>query len=297
LAYDEEMDYESLKTLESVIRNQNFERAAKELFVTQSAISQRINQLEADFGQRLLIRDLPYRATELGEKILSHYRKVLSLEQALDLKSSKEKSERPTVRISMNVDTLEIWFKKVLENQELAKLLNLEITIDDEKFTLNYLKSGSVDISIGIVKTPVSNHDCVKLGNMSYVLVANPEFKKSYVPKKFSDFNFGEHPAIVFNDRDDLHTAYLKKYFHFNGSYPKTSIPSITGIKSALISGFGYGLQPLMVVQKELKARELVLLDREHTYERELYLHHWNYQTDAVKKLISVILDASQSLQ
>jgi LysR family transcriptional regulator (chromosome initiation inhibitor) len=288
------MDYESIKTLESVIRNQNFERAAKELFVTQSAVSQRINQLEVDFGQRLLIRDLPYRATELGEKILSHYRKVLSLEQELDLGATTQ--IKPTIRIAMNVDSLEIWFKKVLQNPEIAKLMNLEITIDDEKYTLDYLKSGRVDLSIGIVKTPVSNHECIRLGAMTYVLIANQDFKKQFGTKNLSGLDFSKYPAIVFNDRDDLHTQYLKKYFNFSKSYPKTSVPSIGGIKAALISGFGYGLQPLMDIQKELKSKDLVLLDRENSFQRELYLHHWNYQTPALKKLIAVILSAAKCL-
>lgn len=288
------MDYESIRTLESVIRNQNFERAAKELFVTQSAISQRINQLEVEHGQRLLIRELPYRATELGEKILSHYRKVLSLEQELDIVSSRE--IKPTIRISMNVDSLEIWFKKVLQNSKIAKLTNLEIAIDDEKYTLDYLKSGRVDVSIGIVKTPVSNHECAKLGAMTYVLVSSPDFKKQFVHKNIGSLDFAKQTAIVFNDRDDLHTQYLRKHFHFTGSYPKTSIPSVTGLKAAMISGFGYGLLPLMEIQKELKSKELVLLDKENSFERELYIHYWSYQTTALKELINVIENAAKSL-
>lgn len=290
------MDYESIKTLESVIRNQNFERAAKELFVTQSAISQRINQLEMDFGQRLLIRELPYRPTVLGEKILSHYRKVQSLEQELDLTSTESIHTKTTIKIAMNVDSVDIWFKKVLENEELAKILNLDITVDDEKFTLNYLKSGRVDVSIGTVKTPVSNHVCVKLGVMTYAMVASPEFKKRYIPKNLSDLNFSQTPAIIFNDQDDLHTEYLRKHFNFSGSYPKNLIPSISASKTALISGFGYGLQPLVDIQKELKAKELVLLEKGTTYQRELFLHHWNYQTPALKKLLAVIQSASKGL-
>lgn len=290
------MDYQALKTLESVIRNQNFERAAKELFITQSAVSQRLNQLEAYFGQRLLIRELPYKATELGEKILSHYRKVLSLEQELDINPDKASEARPTIRVAMNVDTLEIWFQKVLHHPEIAELINLEITIDDEKYTLDYLKSGRVDVSIGNVKTQISNHDCTKLGSMTYVLTSSPEFKKKYVPKSLANLNFSKFPGIVYNDRDDLHTAYLKERFNFSGNYPKTSIPSIAGIKAALISGFGYGLQPLMYIQKEIKSKELVLLDKGESIQRELYLHHWNYQTPALKKLIAVIQTAAKGI-
>lgn len=290
------MDYEAIKALECVIRNQNFERAAKELFVTQPAISQRIGQLEAHYGKRLLIRELPYRPTEFGEKILSHFRKVQSLEQSLDLEDFSTSHEKPTIKIAMNVDSLEIWFKRVLQNSEIANLLNLDITVDDEKYTLDYLKSGRVDISIGVVKTPISNHECSRLGSMTYVVVSNPEFKKQYAPKGIDSLDFSKHPAIVFNDRDDLHHAYLRKYFGYSASFPKTTIPSIAGIKEALISGYGYGLKPLMEVQKELRTKQLVQLDKGKTFERELFIHHWNYQTSAVKKLVSAINNAAKSI-
>lgn len=296
MAYDDFMDYEAIKTLESVIRNQNFERAAKELFITQSAVSQRVNQLEVEYGQRLLIRELPYRATGLGETILSHYRKVISLEQSLDLNPAFESATKPIVKISMNVDSLEIWFMKVLQNPDIAKLINLQITVDDEKYTLNYLKSGRVDLSIGTIKTPVSNHDCLHLGSMTYALVASPEFKKKYFPKKVSEADFTKIPALIFNERDDLQSAYLKQHFQFSGSYPTTSIPSTAGSKAAIISGFGYGLQPIMDIQKELKSKALVLVAADKTFKRELYLHHWNYQSESLKKLIHSIQTAAKGL-
>lgn len=290
------MDYESLKTLESVIRNQNFERAAKELFITQPAITQRINQLESSYGKRLLIRELPYRATELGEKLLSHYRQVLSLEQALDVTPQILEEKKSSIRLAMNVDSLEIWFRKVLHNKDLARDLNLDISVDDEKYTIDYLKSGKVDVSIGSVKTTVSNHDCIFLGSMTYVLVGNPEFKKKYASRGMSGFDFSKVPAIIFNERDDLHNQYLKKNFQYSGSFPKTTIPSVHGTKAALLSGFGYALQPLMDIQKELKSKELVLLDNANTFQRDLFLHHWNYLTPNLKKLIAVTMKAAESI-
>lgn len=290
------MDYEAIKTLDAVIKNQNFERASKELFVTQSAVSQRIGQLEVEYGQRLLIRELPYRATELGETILAHYRKVISLEQALDLSFSQKNVEKPTIKISMNVDTLELWFLKVLQNAEISKIMNLQIVTDDEKYTLNHLKSGKVDLSIGSMKTPVSNHECVKLGAMTYVLVSSSSFKKEYFPKKITGSDFSKIPVVIFNQYDDVQTAYLKEHFNFSDNYPKTAIPSTAGSKAAIISGFGYGVQPIMDIQKELNAKSLILLDKDKAFKRELYLHHWNYQSEALKKLIAAIHLAAKKL-
>lgn len=48
-------DYRTLQALDAVIRERGFERAAQKLCITQSAVSQRIKQLENMFGQPLLV--------------------------------------------------------------------------------------------------------------------------------------------------------------------------------------------------------------------------------------------------
>lgn len=52
-------DYRTLQALDAVIRERGFERAAQKLCITQSAVSQRIKQLENLFGQPLLVRTVP----------------------------------------------------------------------------------------------------------------------------------------------------------------------------------------------------------------------------------------------
>lgn len=48
----------------------SFERAAEHLFVSQSAISQRIKQLEKFLAQPVLIREQPPKPTPIGKKLL-----------------------------------------------------------------------------------------------------------------------------------------------------------------------------------------------------------------------------------
>ncbi len=57
------LDYKLLLALDAVMQEQNFERAAQRLHITQSAISQRIKQLEQQFAEPLLIRSQPLQAT------------------------------------------------------------------------------------------------------------------------------------------------------------------------------------------------------------------------------------------
>ena len=73
-------DYRTLQALDAVIRERGFERAAQKLCITQSAVSQRIKQLENMFGQPLLVRTVPPRPTEQGQKLLALLRQVELLE-------------------------------------------------------------------------------------------------------------------------------------------------------------------------------------------------------------------------
>ena len=64
------LPYTALRTLESVVRLRGFSRAAEELNVTQSAVSQHIKQLEEWLGHQLIIRQNPkIRPTEHGEHL------------------------------------------------------------------------------------------------------------------------------------------------------------------------------------------------------------------------------------
>ena len=64
------LPYNALRTLEAVVRLRGFGRAAEEMNVTQSAVSQHIKLLEEWLGHRLLIRRNPHtEPTQHGERL------------------------------------------------------------------------------------------------------------------------------------------------------------------------------------------------------------------------------------
>ena len=75
------LDYRLLQALDAVVQEQNFERAARALCLTQSAVSQRIKQLEQQMAQPLLIRATPLQPTAAGRQLLSPRQIGLSLRQ------------------------------------------------------------------------------------------------------------------------------------------------------------------------------------------------------------------------
>ncbi|MCV5901973.1 LysR family transcriptional regulator, partial [Escherichia coli] len=77
-----------------------FERAAEHLFVSQSAISQRIKQLEKFLAQPVLIREQPPKPTPIGKKLLGLYRRVRLLEHEILPEIKNDTTTRP-VQLSL----------------------------------------------------------------------------------------------------------------------------------------------------------------------------------------------------
>lgn len=75
------LDYRWLEALDQIILQRSFEKAAAVLCVSQSAVSQRIKQLEKWLAQPVLVRENPPRVTPAGQKLLGLYRQVCVLEQ------------------------------------------------------------------------------------------------------------------------------------------------------------------------------------------------------------------------
>ena len=73
------LDYKLLHALSVVLDEQNFDRAASVLAITQSAVSQRIKSLEQAIGQPVLIRSQPIEATIIGKKLLAHYLSLIHI--------------------------------------------------------------------------------------------------------------------------------------------------------------------------------------------------------------------------
>lgn len=106
-------DYRTLQALDAVIRERGFERAAQQLCITQSAVSQRIKQLENLFGQPLLVWTVPPRPTEQEQKLLVLLHQVELLEA--EWLGNNTGSDNPLLlSLAVNADSLATWLLRRL---------------------------------------------------------------------------------------------------------------------------------------------------------------------------------------
>lgn len=271
-------DYGALSALAAVIEMQGFQEAAQKLFITQSAVSQRVKSLEKKYGEPVLIRTTPYRPTQLGLKLLSHFKRVALLEQNLhdELTSAVD---RQRVSIAISRDSLETWFKEVMDRLKLLPAITLEIIADDQEQTLRYLQNGLVAACASTTEKKLSNCRTEFLGYFDYVLVASPDFKRRHFSNKNSKKNLLHAPALLFDTHDRLHGKYLKHFFNIDDHDINYSIiPSVAGFRQFALNGYAYALIPYIDIITELKQKKLVNLFPDKIWHMPIYWHMWDIE-------------------
>lgn len=291
-------DYYGIEALYRVLKLQSFEKAAAELRITQSAISQRIKNLEAFHGEPVLLRVLPYKPTALGDKLIRLFAQVQILEQ--DFTSARaEDSLKPRISIALNRDSLETWFLATLSSSRKCGDVLLEIIADDQELTLDYFRNGVVSACLSTKSEAVKGAEAVSLGAMKYVLTASSQFLKRYNFAKDRRGFFKEAPALKFDRNDNLHERYLRHFFpDVDVDIPYETIPSVAGFKSYAMLGLGYGLVPFIDIVEELKSKALINLFPDRTWDIPLYWHIWSIKSSWYKQFNEeIIAHARQSLK
>ena len=139
-------DYAALEAIAAVLREGSFERAARRLHVTPSAISQRIKQLEERMGQVLVLRGSPCTGTDAGRQLCLHFEQVALLENSLRRNHpglhDGQVTTSPTLQLAVNADSLSTWFMDAVAAFADAGNELLDLRIDDQDHTAQRLRDG-----------------------------------------------------------------------------------------------------------------------------------------------------------
>jgi len=281
------IDYQLLNALSAVISEGGFEKASKKLFITQSAVSRRIHQLEAKLGEPVIIRTQPPRPTALGKRLLNHLQQVLQLEVALNVGALNEHSSLNTplsVKLAANADSLATWLPEalaILDTESDCKF-RFEVISEDQSIAHKRMKDGEVMVCISSSPEPVNGGLASPLGAIRYKAIASPDFIKQHNLTSLSQL--AQLPCLVFSEYDKLQHQFLAD---INGSTPEYMhiYPSSEGFKQAMIAGLGYGLLPTLQLGDSLQKGELVDLFPEYYIDTPLYWHYWQSESPQLKAL------------
>src|SRR5687768_503122 len=129
-----QVDSAQLSALLAVLREGSFDRAARVLHVTPSAVSQRIKLLEQQLGAVLVVRSTPCRPTERGSAVHRHALQLELLERdLLGAGPHAQPAPEPTaLPIAANADSLATWLVPALARFSEQSAARVEVVADDQ---------------------------------------------------------------------------------------------------------------------------------------------------------------------
>lgn len=257
------LDYSALSALSAVVREGSFERAARALNVTPSAVSQRIRLLEERIGCALVVREQPCRATEVGRRLCQHVDRVRLLEQDLegDVPAlAPEGIARVPLPVAVNADSLATWFAPAVAAFAAKAPVLMEIVVDDQDHTAEWLRSGAVLAAVTGSSRAATGCNSRPLGSMRYLPAASPDFMARHFADGVGAGSLARAPSLVFNPKDELQAQWAQRLCHRHVELPRHILPSSQAFVTATLAGMGWGLHPQALIAPHLKAGSLVEL-------------------------------------
>ena len=297
-------DPDALECLAAIVEEGGFERAAQRLHVTQSAVSQRLRALEAQVGTVLIVRRRPLKPTSAGQLLLKHTKQLRLLRADLetDLRELAPSAlgrarDEERVSIAVNADSIATWVMGALQGL-VAQGLPLEIIVDDQDFTQDWLREGQVLGCVTTLKPALRGCRVVPLGAMRYVAIATPQFARERLDGRLTAHNFRAVPFVAFNRKDDMQAEFVAACLGLRQlSLHQLFVPSSEGQVRAVLAGWGVSVVPELLVRGLLAQGQVVDVAQGFTQSVALYWHCWNLQSEVLDGLSTALtLAAGQAL-
>lgn len=256
------LDYPLVRALAAVIREGSFEKAARSLHLSTSAISQRVKLLEQRLGQVLVVRDSPCRATPAGLQLCRHAEQVALLERELlaSLPPLAAEGGLRSLRLAVNADSLSTWFMPAAEVLSGQRWL-LDLSLEDQDHTAERLREGDVLAAVTALADPLPGCRSLPLGCMDYLAVATPAFIHRHFPDGLRAEALSRAPCLSYNRRDQLQTRWVTQVLAAAPPLPSHWLPSNDVYLAACRAGMGWGMCPRSLVQDEVAQGRLQVLD------------------------------------
>ncbi len=283
----------------AVAETGSFEQAAVRLNITASAVTLRVQSLEKQLGHVLIVRERPCRVTQTGLSLLHHLQHSRLLEQSL-LQSLSGKSTETSfyqINLAINSDSLATWLLPLLSEHLINNKIAIHFQVDDQSQTHHLLEAGLVNACVTTESQAMKGCVAEYLGSMHYRFVATPKFATQWFKHGVTRDALRQAPALIFNEKDYLHTECIQKKFGLNPSqYPHYFVPTANAFVDAIHMGLGYGWLPDFQSKKSLNEGALIELSPELSIDLPLYWHHWKQQSHQLEQLTHILVQHAEIL-
>jgi LysR family transcriptional regulator, chromosome initiation inhibitor len=277
-----------LACLSALADEGSFEAAAQRLSITQSAVSQRLKALEEHAGCLLVVRARPLRLTAAGKHMLRYARQMAALQAQWTGEWQREwgpqtdatSPQAPSLPLAVNADSLATWVMPALNPVVLGGVARVELLVDDQDFTHNWLREGHVLGCVTTERRPLRGCTAQALGVMRYGAYASPAFVQRWLggdaTRGLTRHNFAQVPFLVFNRKDEMQNTWVAKAFGLRQPrLVEVHVPSSESYLQAVAQGWGIGVLPHLQAATWLARKQVVAVQPRVLLDVALHWHRW----------------------
>ena len=162
--------------------------------------------------------------------------------------------------MAVYADSLATWFMPALNAFAREAPVLVQLAVDDEGHTADWLRRGQVVAAVTADASPVAGCNTLCLGAMPYLAVARPAFVQRWFPDGVTPQALAAAPSLAFNAKDGLQQRWVQRELGHAVPLPCHTIPSSQAFVSATLAGLGWSLNPRALVADHLAQGHLVEL-------------------------------------
>ncbi|WDF65621.1 LysR family transcriptional regulator [Flavobacterium sp. KACC 22763] len=285
------MDFR-LKVFYTVALRLNFTKAATELYITQPAVSKHIQELEETYKTKLFERNGSKIAlTPAGKILLKYTKSIFDIYREIDFEMSSFNAERQgLLRLGASTTISQYIISPVLASfHQKQKDIKVNLLNGNTEQIENALINK--EIEIGIVEGHSKNQSIKYIPFLKDELVLVCNSKNPFVKK--NEISVSDLKSMKFITRERgsgtlevIEFALKKAGLKFSDLQIEMQLGSTESIKSYLLNSDCFAFMSIHAVSKELKNKELIVLDVEKlSIERYFYIATLQGKSDSLSEL------------
>lgn len=288
------MDLRQLEMFLAIVEEGGFNKAAKKLYVAQSAVSRKIAILEEELGAKIFRRvNQRLHLSPAGETLLRYARRIFQ-----DLRNvSVEVSEiaqlrRGEIKIGAGLIACIYLLPPVLEKfKDLYPQVDLTIvTCGSTESAIHQLRDNTIELGVLTLPIQFPDLEVIHLCSEEMVVVTSNKHPELAGKKSIRAVDLGNYPLILFH-KGAYTRRLLDNFFQAKGIKPRIRMEAenVAIIKSLVKINLGISIIPLPAATEEVKRNELNCLRiRDYKLVRKVGLVF--QKSDHIPKILSELI-------
>jgi DNA-binding transcriptional LysR family regulator len=289
------MYLEQLRFFHAVAESGSFTAAAKELHLTQPAVSNQVKNLEGELGQRMFERmGRSIRLTRAGEVLHTHTRRIFQQVREAEVILEDLKSLQTGRLYLGTVDVMSIYVLPRIFRVFHSRYPRVEISIEVDDTTTISRGVRESRFDLGFATLPLREPNLMSLSVYNDVMRAIAPAGHPLAGKELVTLQELADTTMIVYKQGSVTRSIIEQIFRSQGIElePDMEIDRPEAMKKLVEAGLGVSIMPEMSIEREVEEGSLVVLPTgDISFERQLGLIYrpWQVFSPSVVAFLAIL--------